>query len=620
MTSIYQFKPEDAYDFARTQGIKTKNHGDELQFQLCPYCHGGERKDKYTFAISLKTGRFNCKRGSCSAAGNMITLSREFSFSLGREVDAYYRTADYTTKQFRAFQQRHIEPKPEAIAYLERRGIPEKIIKQYEITSKEDGKILIFSFRDEDGMIQFVKYRNTAYVPGVDKSKEWCEKDCKPILYGMDQCTGAGTLVITEGQIDSLSCTAAGIPNAVSVPTGKNGFTWVPYCWDFIAKYQVIVVFGDNENGHITLAEELAARWPDKVRVVQPEDYQGCKDANDLLREHGTEALKSAVANAKRIADDRIKRVADVESKDISKIPGIQTGIESLDQVLDGRLRLGQLVILTGRRGNGKSTFGSMLAVHAINQGFKTFFYSGELTDYMFRNWMDRQVAGRDIKLTEDKTSELMLRIDQFYGDKAFLFDNNFLTETSDKPEQEAILDATEIAVTQYGCQLVIIDNLMAALTARPQDDIYRAQSEFVGKLVRIVKRYNIILILIAHPRKTNGDIENDDISGSADITNKADIVMDYGKPKPKTGEEISPDARVLRVTKNRMSGVLTGKDGISLVFDAKSKRIAEKTHDFLAQSGKFNFLPVELNERQAEAMDAIFEDGEIPPDEDEEQ
>ena len=121
-------------------------------------------------------------------------------------------------------------------------------------------------------------------------------------------------------------------------------------------------------------------------------------------------------------------------------------------------------------------------------------------------------------------------------------------------------------------------------------------------------------------PDHVHGDIENDDISGSADITNKADIVMDYGKPKPKTGEEISPDARVLRVTKNRMSGVLTGKDGISLVFDAKSKRIAEKTHDFLTQSGKFNFLPVELNERQAEAMDAIFEDGEIPPDEDEEQ
>ena len=52
-----------------------------------------------------------------------------------------------------------------------------------------------------------------------DKSKEWCERDCKPILFGMKQCDDAfKQLVITEGQLDSLSVAAAGINNAVSVP------------------------------------------------------------------------------------------------------------------------------------------------------------------------------------------------------------------------------------------------------------------------------------------------------------------------------------------------------------------------------------------------------------------
>lgn len=609
MSSIYEFKPEDAYDFARTQGIKTYQHGDELQFHLCPYCHGGSSKDKRTFAINLQTGRFNCKRGSCGVAGNMITISRDFGFSLGRDADAYYQTKAYSGTQYRKFKKRHIESKPGAIAYLTGRGIPEDIIREYEITTDKDPAIMVFTFKDENGEPQFIKYRNTEHQPGKG-SKEWCEKDCKPILFGMDHCTCSGTLVITEGQIDSLSCTAAGIQNAVSVPTGKNGFTWIPYCWDFVNRFQTIVVFGDNENGHITLSEQIAARWPRKTKVVRPDDYQGCKDANDLLRAHGKQALIDAVENAQAQSDDRIKKLSDVESKDLSKIPGIKTGLSSLDDVLDGSLRIGQLVILTGRRGEGKSTFGSMLAVHAINQGFKTFFYSGELTDYMFRNWMDRQVAGQDIKLTADKTSELMLKVDQFYADRAYLFDNNFLSDVSDKPEQEAVVDAAEIAATQYGCQLIVVDNLMSALTARPQDDIYRAQSEFVGKLVRLAKRYNIIVLLIAHPRKTNGDLDNDDVSGSADITNKADIVLNYGRPKDSQDQT----ARVLRVLKNRMSGVLTGKDGISLVFDPASKRIAEGTNDFLVRSGKFNFLPTELNEREAEELNDLFERGVLMP------
>ena len=65
------------------------------------------------------------------------------------------------------------------------------------------------------------------------------------------------TLVLTEGQIDSLSVAEAGIENVVSVPTGAKGFTWIPYCWDFLSQFKTLVVFGDCENGRITLLEEM---------------------------------------------------------------------------------------------------------------------------------------------------------------------------------------------------------------------------------------------------------------------------------------------------------------------------------------------------------------------------
>ena len=69
-----------------------------------------------------------------------------------------------------------------------------------------------------------------------------------PILFGMNHCEGYERLVITEGQIDSLSLTEAGVSNAVSVPTGANGFTWVPHCYEWLNRFEELVVFGDCEN------------------------------------------------------------------------------------------------------------------------------------------------------------------------------------------------------------------------------------------------------------------------------------------------------------------------------------------------------------------------------------
>ena len=46
----YEFKKEDAYEFARVSGIQSKQRGDELQLLSCPYCRGGKNGDKGTFS------------------------------------------------------------------------------------------------------------------------------------------------------------------------------------------------------------------------------------------------------------------------------------------------------------------------------------------------------------------------------------------------------------------------------------------------------------------------------------------------------------------------------------------------------------------------------------------
>lgn len=130
----YEFKREDAYEFARASGIQTKQRGDELQFLYCPYCNGGKNRDRGTFAINLISGQFKCLRSSCSVSGNMLTLVAEFSwFSLGNDVDAYYQTG--RNQRYRKFKKMQaIKPKSAAITYLESRKITAATAEKYQIT------------------------------------------------------------------------------------------------------------------------------------------------------------------------------------------------------------------------------------------------------------------------------------------------------------------------------------------------------------------------------------------------------------------------------------------------------------------------------------------------------
>lgn len=575
---IYQFNVDDAQRFADEQGIRIRRKGNELTFERCPYCRNQTDK-KNKFSMNAVTGAFNCLRASCGAKGNMLTLARDFGFSLGRDVDEYYNHLR-RFKNLRKFPLPKV--KPEAVQYLESRGISQAITEKYKIAVyKDDPNILVFCFYDEHSQLQFIKYRKINFDPEKDNNKEWCMSDCKPILFGMDQCsTSLGDmLVMTEGQIDSLSVAEAynGNINVVSVPLGKNGFTWVPYCWDFLGQFQSLVVFGDYEHDEITLLSEMQKRFHGKVLHVRPEDYQGCKDANELLVKFGHWAVRAAVENAVITQNPRIVDLSEVKRKDLSTLEKVKTGIPQLDKMIGG-MYLGQFVLLTGERGLGKSTVGSQLCAQAVNQGFPVFAYSGELNDWMFQDWIDRQCAGPDsinVKVYENGYKEYAINettlelIHQWYAGNFYLYDNSAI----DNDENASLLRIVEMAISQYGCRVIFLDNLMTAMDDDLSADLYRQQGSFCRRLAEMARQLNVLIILVAHPRKSlSKEFRNDDIAGSSNITNLADLVLRYTRPKEP--EDSAP--RILQVTKNRLTGqVHFGDKGIPLYFDEKSKRIA---------------------------------------------
>ena len=562
----YEFQERDLLGLASKLGADTRRKGDELFFKWCPYCHG-DGHDKDTFSVNLTTGLYKCFRSGCDRHGHFVQLARDFGYPLDMGD---------TPRKYRELPQRPLKVKEQAVRYLEGRGISRGVTERYHISARKDNEnVLVFPFYDENHTLRFVKYRKTDFDKERDKNKEWCEKDTMPILFGMDQCQDFSCLVITEGQIDSLSVAEAGIPNAVSVPNGARGFTWIENCWDWVAKFSEVVVFGDCERGKVTLVDELSRRLRCKLRVVRQEDYLGEKDANAILQKYGPEAIRQAVHNAQVLPVNHVVRLADVESVDLNDLERIRTGFSNLDRVVDGFF-MGQLVLLTGKRGEGKSTLMGQLMAEALNQGYKVLAYSGELPGYQFKRWLDFQLAGPQNVLTTYNVysdprysleEDTVQRLNRWYYDNAFLYDNNSLNGD----EYESLLETIEKTIQRYGVKLVCVDNLMTAIDVASADSQYIQQSQFVRSLKQIAVRYNVVVLLVAHPKKTDGKVtDNDAVSGSSDITNRADIVLSYVK----NAEGEAPGGKVF-IMKNRMTGKLALGDGaVAMEYEPSSKRI----------------------------------------------
>lgn len=576
----YKLKQSDIYAFAARLGIATKVKGNEIKFQYCPYCKSSS-SDQWTFSINAITGAFCCPRASCGEQGHFVELARDFDFEL----------KSIAQSQYKELPRVRLKTSTPAENYLFSRGIRKEITQAYNITtSPKDANQLIFPFyskaTDSDGTtyerMEFVKYRLINYDKSKHKSKEWCENGCKPILFGMNHCDPciSKTLVITEGQIDSLSLSSAGVHNAVSVPNGARGFTWIEHCRKFVEQFDTIVVFGDCERGNVTLVNEIREQFPNlKIRSPRIKDYLGEKDANDILRSFGERALKKAVERAESFKPSTIKEMADIQQVNLDDIPHFLTMFPKLDEALGGFYE-GQLITLTGKRGTGKSTFASMFAVAALYQSWNVLFYSGEMADYEVKRWIDFQIAGEKAIKEKVYTStsgyylepEYEKQLSDWYRHRLFIIDNAALDENSENNMN--ITTEIEAAVRTYGVQFVIIDNLMTAIDA--SENLYIEQSRFTRRLKALTRKLHIVILLVAHPRKSKtSELSSDEISGSGDVANLSDTVISLDRVRKTKDDGEQTNQTLLAVQKNRATGILIqGDDRIPLRHSRKSKRL----------------------------------------------
>ena len=202
----------------------------------------------------------------------------------------------------------------------------------------------------------------------------------------------------------------------------------------------------------------------------------------------------------------------------------IPTAYTELDSRLRG-LALGELTILSGSNASGKTSFLNCLALNAIEAGFPTAIWSGELPMWKLKTWINLVAAGPANVVAQADGFYYVPRgvaekIDAWDSGRLFIYNNDYGNNS------EQILHDAEMLIKEAGVRLLILDNMMALDMSAAGDSGLEQQKWLVYQLRELAKKYEVHIVLVAHPRKQMSFLRKEDISGTADITNLADNVF----------------------------------------------------------------------------------------------
>ena len=282
--------------------------------------------------------------------------------------------------------------------------------------------------------------------------------------------------------------------------------------------------------------------WRELRLKFEPDAYDDKKLENDARIEEGYRQHKKYLEyNYNRDDLTYEPEVADVEHPeqmfetpiDIYNKPArervcIQTGLKDFDKKTGG-LAKGEISLVSGLRGSAKSTWLSQVAINARNQEYKTVFYSGELKDTRFMDWMAQQVAGKDwVKKSTSydnywyvSDKGIKCSIAEWMNPYFLLYNNDYGSNF------KQITSVLGNLLKRTKADLVVIDNMsildLSDITDDRRADKWDQQKLFVETLKNLAMLGNCHIVFVAHPRKAAGFLRLDDVGGSGSLGNLVD-------------------------------------------------------------------------------------------------
>lgn len=412
------------------------------------------------------------------------------------------------------------------MAYLRGRKLSEAAISAYKVAS--NGKEIIFpSLRD--GELLAIKYLGIDRVDG--KKQIRVEANAEPCLFGWQAIPDdARTVVLAEGEGCAASWYTMGIP-ALSVPFGGGTGgkqRWIDNELPNLDRFDwIYVAMDEDKSGHEATREIVERLGVHRCKVVTFPN--GFNDANDMLCSEGvTQAEFQALLDQATTTDPEELRGAETYVDDLIDIfhpsddvePGFSPPWDTFDEF---RFRPGEVTILGGINGHGKSQLAGNIVLEAMHQGQRASIASMEFRAEKMLGRLTRQATCRP-----DPSVAYIRQAAQWYQDRLWVFD---VVGTA---KADRILEVFDYARRRYGIDLFVVDNL--AKCGYAEDD-YNGQKGLLDRLTDFVKLHHCHLILVVHLRKGMDEsqpVGKFSVKGSGAITDMADSLLLIWRNKAK--------------------------------------------------------------------------------------
>ncbi len=207
---------------------------------------------------------------------------------------------------------------------------------------------------------------------------------------------------------------------------------------------------------------------------------------------------------------------------------GLFTGLNNLDNIF--RLDKGRLATITGVPNYGKSEFVDFLTTTFNKKyGFKTLYFSPENQPVelhvakLIQKYMCKPFS------KENFTQKEMEKATDYIGENFFFFNYSKVQTLSD------IVAHTKKLIQDKGIDILVLDAYNKIESEMPTGDM---ETNFISKILdclcNLAISMNILVILVAHPKKMEWDAQRRaykcptayDINGSANFFNKSDFVI----------------------------------------------------------------------------------------------
>lgn len=218
--------------------------------------------------------------------------------------------------------------------------------------------------------------------------------------------------------------------------------------------------------------------------------------------------------------------MSEIEDEDRSKIVSIPSGIIQYDKECCG-FDKPSLNIWSGNNGSAKSTLLNQIALNAVNRGFKVAIYSGELRGKKMKRWLIMQAAGK----THNRKSQyndydyytpnnIRDRVVKWLGENLYNYNTKYSHDI------QTVCAEIEKIVNEKHIDMLIADNLSSLDIEELEGGINEQQKSAIKILLRLTEKLEIATHLVIHPKKSEGYLRKNDVSGAKTLTDLADCVF----------------------------------------------------------------------------------------------